>query len=162
MSWDDAVVYQVYVRSFQDSDGDGVGDLPGVTSRLEHIAEIVVRQHPPVLAGGDRRGDSRAKLLRVRPGVQNLERERHVERVEVRCELTPGEVDLTDEERIVDRVPDGGKRRADVRELVLEARRGDGQDRSVIPPQVDGSQFARTRPNDRSFPIMQDGVYRIH
>ncbi len=37
---EDAVVYEVYVRSFQDSDGDGVGDLPGVTSRLEHIAGL--------------------------------------------------------------------------------------------------------------------------
>jgi alpha-glucosidase len=37
---DNAVVYQVYLRSFQDSDGDGVGDLPGVISRLEHIAGL--------------------------------------------------------------------------------------------------------------------------
>jgi alpha-glucosidase len=37
---DDAVVYEVYVRSFQDSDGDGVGDLRGVTARLAHVAGL--------------------------------------------------------------------------------------------------------------------------
>ncbi len=40
MWWDNAVIYQVYLRSFQDSDGDGVGDLPGVFERLEHIAKL--------------------------------------------------------------------------------------------------------------------------
>jgi alpha-glucosidase len=40
MWWEQAVIYQVYVRSFQDADGDGVGDLPGVTARLEHIAAL--------------------------------------------------------------------------------------------------------------------------
>ncbi|NLT54040.1 MAG: glycoside hydrolase family 13 protein [Actinomycetales bacterium] len=40
--WRDAVVYQVYPRSFADSDGDGVGDLPGIVSRLPYLAELGV------------------------------------------------------------------------------------------------------------------------
>jgi len=35
--WRNGVIYQIYVRSFQDSNGDGIGDLPGITSRLDYI-----------------------------------------------------------------------------------------------------------------------------
>jgi oligo-1,6-glucosidase len=40
--WRSAVVYQVYPRSFQDSDGDGIGDLPGLISRLDYLHELGV------------------------------------------------------------------------------------------------------------------------
>jgi alpha-glucosidase len=40
--WRSAVVYQIYVRSFADSNGDGVGDLPGIRSRLPYLRELGV------------------------------------------------------------------------------------------------------------------------
>jgi len=40
--WRGGVIYQVYPRSFQDTNGDGVGDLPGIMRRLDHIASLGV------------------------------------------------------------------------------------------------------------------------
>lgn len=38
--WRGGVIYQIYPRSYQDSNADGIGDLPGITARLEHIAAL--------------------------------------------------------------------------------------------------------------------------
>ena len=40
--WRGAVVYQIYPRSFQDDNGDGIGDLPGITRRLDYVASLGV------------------------------------------------------------------------------------------------------------------------
>ena len=40
--WKGATIYQIYPRSFQDSNGDGIGDLPGITQRLPYVASLGV------------------------------------------------------------------------------------------------------------------------
>jgi alpha-glucosidase len=58
MQWQDAVVYQIYPRSFQDSDGDGVGDIPGILRRLDELSALGVHalwlspMYPSPLADG--------------------------------------------------------------------------------------------------------------
>ena len=75
--WKSAVVYQIYPRSFADSNGDGVGDLEGIRRHLDHLAVARRRRHLAVavlpLADGRLRL-RRERLLRRRPAVRHPRR----------------------------------------------------------------------------------------
>ena len=43
--WKSGIIYQIYPRSFADSNGDGIGDLNGITARLDYLADLGVDAH---------------------------------------------------------------------------------------------------------------------
>ena len=48
MWWKNSVVYQIYPRSFADSNGDGIGDLNGITAHLDYLQKLGVVVSSPV------------------------------------------------------------------------------------------------------------------
>ena len=69
--WRSGVLYQIYPRSFADSNADGVGDLPGVIAHLDHLAWLGSRRHlvePDNRLTECRLGLRRRRLLRRGPG----------------------------------------------------------------------------------------------
>ncbi|MGW7070049.1 glycoside hydrolase family 13 protein [Streptomyces sp. NPDC054855] len=96
--WREAVIYQVYPRSFADGNGDGMGDLPGVTARLPHLHRLGVDAvwlspfyaSPQADAGYDV-ADYRAvdPMFGALPDADDLVREAHALGLRVIVDLVP-------------------------------------------------------------------------
>ena len=74
--WKDAVVYQVYPQSFQDSNGDGIGDLPGMTERLPYLAKLgidVIWLSPVYASPMDDNGYDIADYRKIAPQYGTME-----------------------------------------------------------------------------------------
>ncbi len=74
--WQRSVVYQIYPRSFQDSDGDGVGDLPGITRRLPYLKELgidVIWLSPIYQSPNDDNGYDISDYRKIQPQFGTME-----------------------------------------------------------------------------------------
>ena len=96
--WRSAVVYQVYPRSFADSDGDGMGDLPGIISRLDYLEDLGVDAvwispfySSPLHDGGYDVADYRSidSRLGTMQDMDRLLREAHARGIRVLMDIVP-------------------------------------------------------------------------
>jgi oligo-1,6-glucosidase len=74
--WKKTVVYQVYPRSFMDSDGDGIGDLKGITKKLSYIRDLgadVVWLSPIYQSGGTDNGYDISDYYKIEPEFGTME-----------------------------------------------------------------------------------------
>ena len=72
----DMVVYQIYPRSYMDSNGDGVGDIPGIISRLDYIASLGVNAiwlSPVYVSPNDDNGYDIADYKAIQPQFGTME-----------------------------------------------------------------------------------------
>ena len=81
--WRSAVVYQIYPRSFADSNGDGIGDIPGITAKVDYLAALgvdVVWLSPVYALAAGRQRLRHQRLRGHRPDVRHAGRPRRADR----------------------------------------------------------------------------------
>ena len=91
--WKESVVYQIYPRSFCDSNGDGIGDLNGITSKLDYLKELgvdVIWLSPVYKSPNDDNGydisDGRIRNYgRLRPHARSSSQKRYQDYDGPRC-----------------------------------------------------------------------------
>ena len=74
--WKDAIVYQIYPRSFQDTNGDGIGDLNGITMHLDYIRDLgadTVWLCPVYASPGDDNGYDISDYYAINPEFGTME-----------------------------------------------------------------------------------------
>lgn len=74
--WKEAVIYQIYPRSFRDSDGDGIGDLPGILSRLDYVRSLgvdVIWLNPVFASPNDDNGYDVSDYCGIQPDFGTME-----------------------------------------------------------------------------------------
>ncbi|MEM7658340.1 MAG: alpha-amylase family glycosyl hydrolase, partial [Bacteroidota bacterium] len=74
--WKEGVIYQVYPRSFQDSNGDGIGDLPGIIQRIPYLHELGVNMiwlSPVYQSPNDDNGYDISDYYRIMPEFGTME-----------------------------------------------------------------------------------------
>ncbi len=106
-SWlSDAVVYQIYPNSYQDSNGDGYGDLPGITSRLDYIKSVgitAIWMNPIFVTGWTDGGYDVIDFYKVDPrfgtntDLVNLVEEAHKRGIKVILDLVAGHSSVDNE-----------------------------------------------------------------
>ena len=74
--WKEAVIYQIYPRSFKDSNGDGIGDLPGILSEVDYIASLGIDLcwiNPVYLSPGTDNGYDISDFRTIQPEYGTME-----------------------------------------------------------------------------------------
>ena len=159
--WRDAVCYQLYIRSFADSDGDGKGDLQGITDHLDHLVDLGVDAlwlNPFYPSPQNDHGYDVSDFRDVEPAygtlddVDTLIHEAHARGLKLLADIVPNHTSSEhpwfqealesapgspERDRYVFRPGRGRRRVGAAQQLALRVRRlgmGAGARRRVVPP----------------------------